>query len=618
MKLTKKKKKFIRDNYETLSIEELSKQSKISQKEIKKYIDKELNTKNSKIRKKAVAKDMERENIKSFHDLWEFIKASRGILGIIVVLCILVYANAMGGDFVSDDISGYLNNTYVHTLGGAIRGSLGMDPTVYYEGPTVTEILRDRYHYILTFYGTFYAFFGANEIPLHILSLISHLLATSLLYIFVSMIFNKRVGIISALLFAVHPINTEAVVWISARKYLVMAEIIFTTCILYTIYKNTKDKRYLIIATAYFSIILYITWFMWLVILPAILIVVDQFFIERKINLKSALYTLPIGLPAFAFGIFYLYSKFFERVSNLETIYNFDREATEPVYTRVVYTIYKTMELYIWPKNLALYHEGEIFTTGLFAVMALVVLVVFVGGIVYFWKRDIRISGLILITLVALGPTLSPVQVAWLIADRYLYVPGFAFTTIVALGMIKLERKTKINNLTVYLLIALLTAYSIRTMVRNRDWRTRQTVWESTQRISPRSPRVYNNLGDVYGKMGDSERSIASFQQAIKLDPDYAEATHNLGNAYARIGEIELAKQAYYRAQQLKPSQYQTYHMLAVLELQQGNYEKAKSMFEEVLAIDPNYAPSQQGLQLANEAIATGGAIPEIELRQTQ
>jgi len=77
---------------------------------------------------------------------------------------------------------------------------------------------------------------------------------------------------------------------------------------------------------------------------------------------------------------------------------------------------------------------------------------------------------------------------------------------------------------------------------------------EATARTNPNSPRVYNNLGDVYGLEGDLEKSIYNFQRALQLEPNYPEAMYNLGNTYKQAGEVEKGEKLMQEALKLKPN----------------------------------------------------------------
>jgi tetratricopeptide (TPR) repeat protein len=56
-------------------------------------------------------------------------------------------------------------------------------------------------------------------------------------------------------------------------------------------------------------------------------------------------------------------------------------------------------------------------------------------------------------------------------------------------------------------------------------------------------PEVLNGLGYTNRKLGQFKEAIGFYQQAIALDPNYAEAREYLGEGYVTMGKIDLAKQ---------------------------------------------------------------------------
>jgi len=153
-----------------------------------------------------------------------------------------------------------------------------------------------------------------------------------------------------------------------------------------------------------------------------------------------------------------------------------------------------------------------------------------------------------------LAPALSPIQVSWYIADRYLYLPAIFFVTLLALTIESVTKSMKIKNIALYITLVIMSFYIYKDIRRNADWQNRKTLWEATARTNPYSPRVYNNLGDVYGLEGNTEKSIQSFQRAIQLEPNYPEAMYNLGNAYKQAGEVEKGDELMQEALKLKPN----------------------------------------------------------------
>jgi tetratricopeptide (TPR) repeat protein len=74
--------------------------------------------------------------------------------------------------------------------------------------------------------------------------------------------------------------------------------------------------------------------------------------------------------------------------------------------------------------------------------------------------------------------------------------------------------------------IALLLAAA--TMARNADYRSEVRLWEATARVSPAKARVWNNLGFAYREAGEPAKARAAFERALSLDPAHYKARENL------------------------------------------------------------------------------------------
>lgn len=79
-----------------------------------------------------------------------------------------------------------------------------------------------------------------------------------------------------------------------------------------------------------------------------------------------------------------------------------------------------------------------------------------------------------------------------------------------------------------FMIAALLSVLALFTVLRNQDYRSEVALWEDAARKSPDKPRVHNNLGDAYRQAGKLDAARASFRRALALDPDYLLAGNNL------------------------------------------------------------------------------------------
>lgn len=574
MGLTKKQRKFIKLQDNKLSPIQISEKLGVKEKQVLEYI-KELGNHTQE----ATAAINNTPKVTSLKTIGKFVKASMPSIILLAIMCIIVYGNALNGQLVSDDIGAYVQNKAITT------------PKNF--------LTPDQWNFQNFLYVVIYALSKTNPIPLHMVSLVLHVLNTVLVFIFCASLFNRKVARTAGLLFAVHPLNTETVSWISSYNYLFNSLLLFTILILYTLYKNTQNKKYMLAGSGIYAICAIGIRQPWVLIIPPILFIYDQItykttpkFIKRLLNFS------PILLGAGIYILFDLVPKMAMRVETMQAS-NFGDYDKPPVWITIPYTIATATKLLLFPKNLTFYHDGEI-TPPYFYPVAGAITVALISLIIglAFTKKCKGFSAILLIMLASILPTFSPIQVSWYMAERYLYIATAFFCMILAYFLTKGIEVRKHKRFFTGLVICLLGVYSIRTIRRNIDWQTQKKLWEATAKISVNSPRIYNNLGDIYGKENDYAKAIATFQKAIRLDPYYADAMHNLARTFLEIGEKERAREQFLRSLEVNPNLYQSYFALGALEYNKQNYTNAKYYFTKALEIEPSYEDAKKALEI--------------------
>ncbi len=507
--------------------------------------------------------------MKSLSDLKSHLLERKYFLLLVVLLCVGVYLNILDNAFVSDDVVGILENPDVGKISLALK----------------------QFNLSIALKDLVFLCFGRSTLAYHILSIILHILATILVYFFVLILTrNERLSSFTTLLFALHPIHTETVTWISGRTYALYSVFFLLSFIFYHLsLENEKRIAYLLPSVIFYTIALFCS--TWALPLLVIFPLYGWYLKEKEFDWRFYLTLAVIAGINFAL-VFKVGGVTSRAATGAMAGGTHDRTVTIP------FSITQYIYLLFWPLKLSIYHEGTVLSlTYVFWSRVASVAFAFLLPLVLFWRKAKIPLFFLLFFLVSMALSLSPIKVGWYVAERYLYLGSVSFCVLIAAVLLWLEEKLPIRNLALFLLIPILLLYSIRTVIRNEDWQTRSSFWIATAEVSPTSSRAHNNLGDVYGWRGEWGKAAAEFKKAIARKPNYAPPHYNLGIAYANLGNFEEAKKELLKAVRLDSQHYKALHILGVISFKQGNLEEARKYWEECLKINPNYEDARRALR---------------------
>jgi hypothetical protein len=485
-----------------------------------------------------------------------FVKKHFLILFGLVAIVFFVYTNSLGNAFVSDDTSiRLLQNTDIWQFLRLAPWKL-ITPVQYY---------------------TYLHLFGELPWIYRLTNIINHIGVVWLVYFIGSIHFNKKVGIFSATLFAVHPILIESITWVSGGIY---AKYTFFLLIsFYSYIRSYKSNKW------YFVSIITFILSIWTsekaMIFPIVIFIYELSLGDIKSNWKNI-------IPFFILNLLWVYIyaiQIPEREASTQILSNEKREIINPLY-QIPIAISSYLWLMVWPDKLALYHSEMMFTASEF-VRYLLGFCVFCGVLIFSWVKDRRIFFWLSFFIISLLPTLLPFGWSWIVAERYVYAGTAGIMFCAGYVFFKAYEKETYRSLVILIFIGLIIGLSIRTIIRNTDWKNEDTLWVSMIRTSPTSYQNYNNLGDMYGRHGQLDKSIQAFEYAVKLYPQYADALHNLGAAYLKAGRVEDAFNSFSTAIQNNPNLWQSYQNRSALLYAAGKYKEALMDVENALRINP-------------------------------
>jgi predicted negative regulator of RcsB-dependent stress response len=242
----------------------------------------------------------------------------------------------------------------------------------------------------------------------------------------------------------------------------------------------------------------------------------------------------------------------------------------------------KYLQLLWVPVDLTLYHTMFIFPPWL----NWSILLTYISLMVYFAREDRRYTFALMFIFVAILPSMMPVKVSWLVAERYGYLASLGFC--VFLGLVLSELTLRLKLVGAGVLVVLLALFSVRVVLRNIDWQTNHNLWVNTCQVSPNSHNAWNNIGDDYDKLKQYDNAIKGFTQSTVVKPNYADAFHNRANILFKIGRLDLARDSYSTAIYFNPDLYQTYLSLINIDLMEKKLDMALVHANAAIKTAPN------------------------------
>ena len=115
-------------------------------------------------------------------------------------------------------------------------------------------------------------------------------------------------------------------------------------------------------------------------------------------------------------------------------------------------------------------------------------------------------------------------------------------------------------------------------------------IYADAIKLNPNNIYTYNNRGSAYGSKNSFDRAIADYTRAIGLSPNYAEAYLNRGVAYGTKGDYDRAIADYTRAIELKPDFAEAYTNRGAAYLKTGRFEQVLDDYTRAIGLNPNYA----------------------------
>lgn len=464
------------------------------------------------------------ETVSSETNLWT-------ILLILSAVTLGVYAVSLLNGFVLDDAVIIVKNPLTLSLANLRTVLLSPDLIKPYYRPL------NRASYLFDYW-----IFGMNPMWYHAANIIIHMMNAILLYLIARRVLLNRGGAVAAaLLFAIHPVNSEAVNFIAARNTLLSLFFMLASVLAFMQAKAKGVRWPLLSALLFFcGLLSKETAFMGIALIGLYCVRPLPGDVSEK--MRTRLLSL---VPYILFIAVY----FALRVYSLQGIIGtktpdvglFDRLA------RNYRIIPKYISLLVFPADLTVCHSVP--TTGFFNSPWLL-LVMWVAVFAAIWLivrcRDrAALFGLAWCILNYL-PIANIVPIpSDSMTERYVYVPAVGVFLVAGAAFARLFASTRMKRSTMTAAAIIILAFAAMTVWRNLDWKDEYSLFASAVKRNPESSDAHYNFGTALREKGDLTAARLEWDTALKLDPVNSDALIQMGTLEAVKGDLEKAEYYY-------------------------------------------------------------------------
>ncbi len=477
-----------------------------------------------------------------------------------------------------------------------------------------------------------------NVLGYHIVNNVIHLVTTFFLFLTVFNLLSSpnlkgkyqgdeyTIAFLSAVLWAVNPIQTQAVTYIVQRMASIAA-MFYVIGIYFFLKARTSTsgyKRLLFIAGCIFSFFLAMGSKENSVTLPIALAGIEILFYQDLSNRTTRhKVALAVGISIVFMAAFltnlYIkgdlarYLKGYER----RTFTPGERLMTE---ARII-IYYLSQIFYPIASRLSLVHDIHI-STSLFkpwtTIPALLAVISLMGlGFSQIIKRPIVALAILFYFMnQIIESTIIPLE---LIFEHRNYLPSFFLFFPAATGLVWITNhfKTKntfIQKLLVISIAGLMLSFTAGTVARNRAWATEKTLWEDCILKAPDMARPYHNLAYYhYRKIGDTKKAMALYEMSLTKKYPSSKTGHALtyncmATIYFNEGDYQSAIKSLKKAIEINPDYDTAYYNLALVYVKTGKFSKALENVDKLLA---ERKKSSDLLETKGFVLLTAGRIDE-------
>jgi tetratricopeptide (TPR) repeat protein len=515
----------------------------------------------------------------------------------IVLLGGLIYGHTLHVPWYLDDTRTIVENQSIHRIQEALQDFL----VVKRGAANLTFALN-------------YHFGGTSVVGYHLVNILIHLITSWLVFLLLKRVFRKRflLAFGGSLIFLAHPLQTQAVTYISQRMTSLAAMFFFLALYLYILARESAIhqpiRHWLSYGAALLCGALAVLVKQNTAVLPAAIFLFDRYFLagEKRLSTPHLLAyvvpfaAVPLWLAVDSLLVPLLVGGGIAHVGGVPNLVHLRNLSPINYLVTEFSVIWYYLRLLIIPYGQALDYDYPIVAS----IWTVKNLIAFLGiaalltGASFLRKRLPLVSAGIFWFFLCLSveSTIIPLDP---IFEHRLYIPLFGFILVVMAGFARLPRRAALIIGT-----SLICVLAVLTWQRNQLWNDPIAFYRDNLKRAPRSERVNLDLANAYRKEGRLAEALPLYQQALKINPDYVLIHINLSKLYVIQKDYSKAAAILQEGIRRNPSYYKLYNNLGVIYNMLGKFNEAAAYLQEGVQLEPDNATLHFNLGLALERLA--------------
>ncbi|MCL5408793.1 MAG: tetratricopeptide repeat protein [Candidatus Omnitrophica bacterium] len=512
---------------------------------------------------------------------------------LLILLPFWAYSNSLFNHFLRDDIGLIVNNPFIKNFKFL---PMYFKTGIFYASNTNTATPSNFYRPMQTIlYAIIYHIFGLNVVPYHLLNIFLHIGNAILIYILLKKIYPENISFLSSLLWAIHPIQTEAITYVSGTAD--------PLCLFWTLLTILffSSRRYIL------SLIFFVLSFLskeTAVLTPFLLLIYEH---ARNSSSVLSSYSgrddikIEDGYKKKWWTFIFFYISLIYGILRL-TILKFAIIGEDSAFLPRFFTSFKAFFLYIWtlvfPFVLGIGREipyVSSFFSNIKDPYFIAGFILFAAFLFFLWKKRknpyILFAGSwFFISYSIVSDIALPVNGNF--REHWMYTPSIGFFILFILGYEKLKDKIilkfkKFPSLKKYAYVPLFiifVLYGTRTFIKNFDWRNQKVLVMTSLKHAPYSPLLHRWYGDILLGERKYKEALSEFRYSYALNSDNPLPYFiNTANTYLYMKNYKMAGKYWKKILKIQPDNVFALYGISVMLEKTGHTGKSINLLKAVI-----------------------------------